>query len=110
MAIERITQEKMTNYNLVLAGRYTPGITYFKLTAGSSKSGDAISDTTIVSAVYIGNDRLPDINSVIKIDQNKLLDYNGDDLWYHVFSSSSTDLNLIILISTRGIVTDKITF
>ena len=108
-SIPREAQEKMINYNFVLSGRYTPAIDYFKLSAGYTRSGDAASDTTPVSAIYTGDNKSPGTSSIISINQNKSINYNGGDLWYHVFDSASVDLQFIILIGTEGIVKNKIT-
>lgn len=108
MAIPKEAQDKMINYNLVLSDRYTPGIPYLKLSAGYSKSSDASLDLRPISVAYTNNDRSPDISSRINIDQNKSMIYDGGELWYHVFDSSSVDAGYIILIDDRGIVINKI--
>jgi len=46
---------------------------------------------------------------VITIDQTKLIDLDGENLWYHVFDSSSNDEGYIISIGSKGIVTNKLT-
>lgn len=109
MPIPREVQEKMINYNLVLSDRYTPDVSYFKLSSGYSKSSEAASDTTPISVIYTrSDDRDIIISSEMRVNQNKSIIYDGGDLWYHVFDSSSLDLRYIILIDSRGIVTDKI--
>lgn len=108
MAIPREIQEKMISYNFILNDRYPPLIYYIKLSAGYSKSSEASSDTTPIYSLYTNNERTPNISSILNIDQNKSITYNGGDLWYHVFDSSSADLGFVILIDSSGIVTDKI--
>jgi hypothetical protein len=108
--IPREAQEKMINYNSILVERYSSSVPYFKLSAGYSKSSDAANDTNPISVIYTRDDDMDiDTGSIINIDQNKSIEYDGGDLWYHVFDSSSADLGYIISIDARGIVADKIT-
>ena len=109
MSIPREAQEKMINYNFVLSERYTPGIEYLKLSVGYSKSAEAAEDSTPISVAYTNNNRAPNLSSIINIDQNKSIVYDGGGLWYHVFDSSSVDAGYIILIDSVGIITNKIT-
>jgi len=107
MPIPREAQEKMINYNFILTGRYAPNTDYFKLSAGYRKASDAASDTTPISVIYSTEKNL-NVGSIINIDQNQSIDYDGGDLWYHVFNESSGDLQYIILIDERGIVVNKL--
>jgi hypothetical protein len=110
MPIPREAQEKMISYNFILNDRYPPSIPYTKLSAGYSKSSEAVSDTTPIYSLYTNDDEQPNISSAINIDQIKSIRYNGGDFWYHVFDSSSADSRYIILIDSRGIVTNKLTY
>ena len=110
MPIPIEAQNKMIRYNFILAPRYAPSIIFYQLSNGYKQSEEAEADLVPVYVVYEQNNDSPiNISSVITIDQTKLIDLDGENLWYHVFDSSSNDEGYIISIGSKGIVTNKLT-
>jgi hypothetical protein len=106
MAIPKTIQDKMFEYQQVLSNRYPLSYTYYKISAGNSKTSVAISDLTPKYNILTDDDSSPKETSVIYTDRFKNNEYIGGSLWYHLFDSSSADLNIIIRIDNRGLVTD----
>ena len=106
MAIPTTIQNKMLEYQQVLSNRYPLSYTYYKISAGYSKTPEAISDLTPKYNIFTDDDSSPKETSVIYTNYIKTNTYTGLRGWYHLFYSSLEDLNIIIQIDNRGIVTD----
>ena len=98
-------QDKINEYTNVLLNRYPPGITYYKISIGYTKKEDAVNDLTPNSSIFTMDDSPPILGSTLFIDSGKTSRFNGQNLYYHVFSSNGTDLTYIIGVDTGGKVT-----
>jgi hypothetical protein len=108
--IPKNIQEKIDSYTSILLDRFSPSSSYFKLSSGYTKSSDAIADTTPLSSVFTSDDLQPDIGNFLFTNLSKDKGFNGGNLWYHVFSSSGSDLIYVILVESSGRVTNKLTY
>ena len=102
-------QEKIASYTNILIGRYSPGIVFYRISAGYIKSSEAINDLTPLYIIYTSTDLTPNTGDTIYTDSGKSTIIDGNDLWYHVFGSDGSDRSYIILINKIGIVTNKFT-
>ncbi len=97
-------QDKMLQYQQKLSNRYPLSYTYYKIGSGYSKNTDAVADLTPKYNIFTNDDSSPKLSSIIYTDYTKNNNIPGANRWYHVFNSSSTDLNFLIQIDSRGIV------
>ncbi len=104
MPISTTIQNKMLEYQQILSNRYPLSYTYYKISAGYTKESEAILDLTPLYNIFTADDGVPRLNSLIYTDRFKNNAFIGESLLYHVFDSSSADLNVIIRIDNRGIV------
>jgi hypothetical protein len=103
-------QEKITNYTAILTSRYPPNTPFWKLSVGYARPGDAEVDTTPVTTVYSSNDSQPTTGSLLYTDSSKTSFFNGSMLWFHLFNSSDSSLNITLQINDKGRVLDRTTF
>lgn len=106
---ERI-QLKIENYTSILVNRYPPSITFYKLSIGYPKSGDAELDSTPVTVIYTSDDTTPTEGLIVYTDQTKKNTYDGLNLWYNVFNSSNTTIRRVVRINSGGNIIGEIRF
>jgi hypothetical protein len=98
-------QDKMNEYTNILISRYPPNISYYKISIGYTIKEEAVSDLTPNSSIFTLDNSPPILGSTLFTDSVKKARFNGQNLYYHVFSSNGTDLDYIIGIDTGGKVT-----
>jgi hypothetical protein len=110
MALPERIQEKIQNYTNILTDRYPPSITFYRISIGYSKSTEAQADVNPSSIIYTTGDLTPTPGVIVYTDQSKKITFNGSNLWYNVFNSSSTRIGRVIRIDTSGNITNEIIF
>ena len=97
----------MSEYLLILIDRFPPSSDFYKLSAGFNKMSGAIAATKGVSVIFTSDDLQPIIESQLYVDSKKQTIFAGNDLWYHVFGSTGTDLAYVIQVGANGVVANK---
>lgn len=101
---ERI-QSKINLYTERLNSRFI----YFKISDGYVSSRDAQNDTTTLTNIWTKSGT-PSTGRSVYSDINKTVLYNGGNLWYHLFNSSSSSLSIVIQINDKGLIIDELSF